>query len=380
MPKVSLILDRRYCRKDNTYPLRVRITNANTTAMLSTPYNILSSQWRNGKVIAHERAADINAHIRQYLLQIEGAIEAEFGYHTKRTAQEIRDKVIAVLEGRGHVLLSTAFDRFVSLKKKQNTIDSFTYTRARTFNYCATSITLDDITLSWLTRFDRWMEQQGMKVNTRAIHMENLRAVMNYANAEGLTDNYPFRRFRIRREQSPKRSLSLQEMRELWHIEPTDPYKAWYLDVFRLSFALCGLNIVDLYNLTPKSINGGRIEINRQKTGVFVSLPITPEAQAIMERIKGNGQHLLNIADKYKDYRHFRSRCNRGLKKIWPNLTTYYARHTWATIAAELGVPIEVIGLGLGHVYGSRITNIYITQDLRKLDHAVRLVLDAVTK
>jgi len=63
---------------------------------------------------------------------------------------------------------------------------------------------------------------------------------------------------------------------------------------------------------------------------------------------------------------------------LFPNVTSYYARHTWASIAASIDIPNEVIAEGLGHEYGNRITNIYINFDMKKVDAANRKVLDWV--
>lgn len=63
---------------------------------------------------------------------------------------------------------------------------------------------------------------------------------------------------------------------------------------------------------------------------------------------------------------------------LFPDISSYWARHTWATIAASIDVPIELISASLGHEYGSRTTRIYIRYDKRKIDNANRAVLDWV--
>ena len=379
MAKISLILDKRRAHKDGTFPVCLKFTNVNTAALYLTPYRLQASQWRNGRVINHERAVEMNHRLHQLVLQATEAMESSCGFVNRLQAVTIRDKVVRVLEGGDTALVMPTFEKFVSMKSKPSTIDSFQYTAATLQKYCnLDSLAFDDITVEWLTKWEQWLLER-VKRNTCAIHLENLRAVVNFAVAEELTQTYSFRRFRIKRETSQHRCLSLQDMRKLWSMNPQDPYQAWYLDTFRLSFALCGMNIADIYALRPSNIVNGRIEVNRQKTGVFLSIPITKEAQEIIARMRGR-EHLVNIADRYKNHKDFLSRCNRGLDKLWPELTTYYARHTWATLMAELGAPIEVIGLGLGHQYGSPVTNIYVRHDLKRLDKAHAKVMEAVTK
>ena len=99
--------------------------------------------------------------------------------------------------------------------------------------------------------------------------------------------------------------------------------------------------------------------------------------------------------DSYKNYKDYLHRMGDGLKNIgemerkglggkkiikplFPNLSSYWSRHTWATLAAEIDIPIETISAALGHSYGSSTTNIYIRFDLKKVDDANRKVIDYV--
>ena len=63
---------------------------------------------------------------------------------------------------------------------------------------------------------------------------------------------------------------------------------------------------------------------------------------------------------------------------MFPGLSSYWARHTWATIAASLDIPKETISAALGHEIGSPITSIYIRLDQKKVDEANRMVIDYV--
>lgn len=62
-------------------------------------------------------------------------------------------------------------------------------------------------------------------------------------------------------------------------------------------------------------------------------------------------------------------------------LTSYYARHTWATLARnECGVPKDVVHEALDHASrgGERVTDIYIRRDFGRVWEANRKVLDLV--
>ena len=68
----------------------------------------------------------------------------------------------------------------------------------------------------------------------------------------------------------------------------------------------------------------------------------------------------------------------RWLGKMLPKLSTNYARHTWATLAAELELPIETVSHALGHKIGSPITAIYVAFNQRKVDEANRRIIDYI--
>lgn len=251
-----------------------------------------------------------------------------------------------------------------------------------------------DINASWLEDFDRWLEDGGCNVNGRGVHMRNLRAVVNWCIDNEWTEGYPFRRFKIRREETRKRALTLEQVRLLrdW---PLDGRQAMYRDLWMLSFYLCGANSVDLLLHAP--LEGDRYDGRRQKTGQRYDLPVTKEAREIVERWKGK-DYMLCPMDTNRSVKDFRRNWNDGLRNIgrdyrphygyrvkaedapFAGLTTYWARHTWATIAAGLDIPKEVIARCLTHSWGQTVTDTYIDFDWRKVDEAVKKVVELVNK
>jgi len=167
-----------------------------------------------------------------------------------------------------------------------------------------------------------------------------------------------------------------------------EPFQKRYIDIFMLIFYLIGINLVDLTHL--KKIDNGYIEYTRSKTNRPYLIKVEPEAFEIINRYKGTN-YLINILDNYTNYTSFTSKINAQLKRIglvytdskgnkitkplFPYLTTYYARHTWATIAASLDIPKETIAAALGHG-GNTVTDIYINFDQKKIDQANRKVID----
>ena len=266
-----------------------------------------------------------------------------------------------------------------------------TYSRMKSFaGDTLNDLRFEDITKEWLTSFESYLAKTAPSKNARNIHLRNIRAVFNEAIDDEITTFYPFRRFKIRPVPTAKRNLKVEELDLLFNYE-VEEFAQEYLDMFKLIFMLIGINMADLSNL--KSIEGGRINYNRAKTGAFISVKVEPEALEIIERYRGK-DWLVNILDRYKDYRNYTHRMNLSLKTIgpmkrvgrggkkvreplFPHLSTYWARHSWATIAASLDIPKETIGHALGHS-GNTVTDIYIEFDQRKVDEANRKVLDWV--
>lgn len=281
---------------------------------------------------------------------------------------------------------------------RRSTRESNEYTLSVIRKFCAEKevvpeeLDFEDVNYAWLSDFDGFMCKCGLSQNTRRIHLANLRAAINDAFKRELTDADPFRRFRLKSEKTQKRSLPVEDLRRLFDY-PTEEHAVFYRDMFKLIFMLIGINTVDLYGLKEVSAQG-RVEYRRAKTGRLYSVKVEPEALAIIERYRGVSA-LLNIADRYKDHRYFRrdtndalrligevSRKGRGGKKeykpLWPEVSTYWARHSWATVAADLDVPDAVISLALGHAGPNAVTDIYIRRNRAKVDRANRMVLDWV--
>lgn len=284
------------------------------------------------------------------------------------------------------------YEQFMESKTNRGTRGVYKHTldRIRAFDKNVDNKMFEDIDLKWLTDFEAFCAKTACK-NARNIHLRNIRAVFNNAIDYGITTAYPFRRFKIRPEATRKRSMAVEELRRLFDY-PVEDYAEIYRDMFRLIFMLVGINSVDLHGL--KSITrDGRIEYKRAKTGRLYSIKVEPEAMEIINKYRGV-KGLLCIADRWIDSRNFRHQCNKALQKIgqverkgrggkktitaeFEGVTTYWARHTWATIAASLDIPKDTIAAALGHG-GDTVTDIYIDFDQKKVDAANRRVLDWV--
>ena len=390
-------LDRRRARKDGSYPIIISLRGNNvirvSTEMYAVPQNWDDSTLFNSKEsnfkIKNLKLKEICNQVERYMLSLEEA---------PKTDKQIREEVNGIVhkgKKKEKKLFIDYLDAFIETKDKPGTRKVYVTTRNKILQYDP-KCTFDSMDKKWLERFDKYMTSDGMSVNGNGINLRNIRAVFNWAIDEEYTTCYPFRKFRIKQEATRKRSLTVEQLRQLRDY-PCEEYQRRYRDLFMLMFYLIGVNAVDLFTAKPSALVGDRFEYTRAKTGRLYSIKVEPEALEIINRYRGEN-FLLNIMDEYINHADFLHRMGNSLKKIgemkrvgrggkkvitplFPDISSYWSRHTWATIAASLDVPKETIAHALGHAWAtSTTTDIYIMFDNRKIDEANRKVIDFVNK
>lgn len=404
MATIRLYLDSRTARKDGSSPLKLCISHKGKTTFIGLNLYVPPANWdgANARVLGLPNRNTLNAYLFQKRLDAENTLFrlSSEGMLDGMSPRQLREAILGKempkerkIDGR---CFSAAFRRFTGLKDKPRTRALYELTLSKLYAFCPglDEISYEDITKGWLMDFDAFLARTAPSRNARNIHLRNIRAVFNFAIDEEYTTVYPFRRFKIRPEETRKRCLSVSQLRSLRDY-PCEEYQEKYRDMFLLMFCLMGINAVDLFHARKSDVVDGRLEYRRAKTGKLYSVKIEPEAQAIIDRYSGSGEYLLDASDRYKNYHDFLARMNKALQQIgslkrvgrggkkvivplFPELSSYWSRHSWATIAYSLDVPKETISEALGHEIGSRITSIYIAFDRRKVDEANRRVLDYV--
>ena len=230
-----------------------------------------------------------------------------------------------------------------------------------------------DIDERWVREYRDWLAA-SLSANTVRQELTRLSRAVNLAIEDGVATRNPVRIVKKPVARVVKKSLSLSLLRKLRDMELKHPAQRLARDVFMLQFYLIGINMIDLY--CAKDLVGGRLEYIRHKTKIPYSVKVEPEAMGIIERLKGDGR-LVDLS-KYKSPVSASSSMTTALKVLLPGLSTNWARHTWATIAAELEMPIETISHALGHQIGSPVTAIYVAFNQKKVDEANRRVIDYV--
>lgn len=405
MAKAKFFLDRRRAESDATpSQLRILIRHKNSSASISTDVLLRKDQWIDDSVCNHPSSRQLNIILNKKKYDIDNAIltlsvqPREF-----KNASELKEAVLDFLnperEKKGE-----------SMKQKEHLFIPY-YTEYMQDRKAKGTRTIYARALNWIKRYDAQIEEKSIceldkkwlkgldeamsktnKKNTRSILLRSVRAVFNMAMVEGIIKVDPFKGFDMKQEPTVKRSMDLKTLQKIRDTQVA-PWQEEYRDMFMLMFYLIGINAVDLFLAKKDQLVDGRLYYKRRKTGKQYSVKVQPEAMAIIEKYKGK-DYLLSPMDHYSYYKDYLQHMNRALstlgvvyttssekkgKAIFPELSTYWSRHTWATLAYEIGIPIDTIGQALGHSDRQHtITFVYIRLDDKIVDEANRDVLDYV--
>lgn len=404
MAKSNLRLDTRRALKDGTYPVQICV-GYGTNIYLSTGIFLTREEWDpQTRLCVGKGARKINNVLSILLTQVSNRILElrESGIYSKLTPAQLREMLTNLdlaAPTVGVPTLGVMFDKIINTKSGATKM-LFKQTLKKINAYCtdANVVHFHEITKSWVVGFMNSM--QTLSVNSRAMHLRNLRNVINFAIDDGITQTYAFRNFHIPTEETAMRVLPINKLRQLMSL-PLNKVDSEYRDIFMLGFYLIGINMKDLGSLTPANYFDGRIEYRRAKTGKLYSIKVEDEAAVIIEKYRGK-RHLLAPFDRYKSHSDYLEHFNKAIRRIGPiktgkdgkplytdnhlpimqpiepTMTSYWARYSWATYAADLDIPKDTISEALGHTHGSKITGVYIKFSRDKIDAANRKVIDYV--
>lgn len=399
MANERIILDKRSKKKDGTYPIKIYLRHKREI-LIGTEYSCEETELVDGLLSKrHDNYKAKNAKLKSMLstVEMEMISMSASGKLDDMTDKEVKSHLQDKLFGKTKAIDKEKKKRFIDylnefLETKTNdgTIRTYISTRYNIEIYDP-NCTFETMDKNWLMSFDKWMASRELSVNYRAFNFRNIRSIFNYSIDNDYTTLYPFRKFKIKQEETYKRSMNVDQLRKLMNYE-CEEYQKKYRDLFMLMFYLIGINAGDLLTLKHENLYNGRIEYHRMKTNKYYSIKVEPEAMEIIEKYKGE-EYLLSFMDGNKTYKDILKQMNNQLKLIgkverkglggkktrepeFPEISSYWSRHTWATIAADLDIPVETISMALGHKAGYKITNVYIKFNHKKIDEANRKVID----
>ncbi len=247
------------------------------------------------------------------------------------------------------------------------------------------------LTPSLVKSYNSYLVSRGLLRNSISFHMRILRAGYNKAVSGVVVTRDPFANVYTGVDVARKRAVSEAMIRKLYRMKLDVGPLALSRDLFVFSYCARGMSFVDLAYLRKDSIRNGVMRYWRHKTGQPISIRLEHCMEEIISRYSGTSSPyvfpVLSSVDPMQahlEYKKALNGHNRNLKVLSAridssvSLSTYSARHSWATTARDLNIPLSVISTGLGHT-SERTTRIYIsTLDNSVVDNANELIVKGI--
>ena len=379
MATIKIVLDQRRAKNDETFPVVLRIRHLDRFFDIKTNYCVPLKLFDNKKqLIVGDMDANFKIEelkekyakrIRTYLTENDNYI-FEINDLKKFILQKPAEQI--TIEGFWEEVITQLLDsnRTGTARSYKTTLSVLS--KIIDFKGRFTQVSYKDLIIIETTLLKR-----GVSINGIAVYMRTFRAICNRAILYNVVsfEWYPFRKYKIKKEKTTPRTISLEEMKDYFALDiPCDDklYIAWCTG--KLIFMLRGINLTDLLLLKKSNIHNGRIIYNRAKTGKTYSIKLLPPVEDLIQRFSDNSDYLFgilrnnkkqNLLDLYY-FQEYIKKLNIKLKKIGGLLdieepiTTYVFRYTYANIAKQLGFSKDLIAEALGHEYGNAVTGIYL--------------------
>ena len=255
-------------------------------------------------------------------------------------------------------------------------------------------IPFSDIDVGWLKRYETWGKAQNLSVSTISTRLRHLRAVFNLALLEHAikSDCYPFTNYKVSKlnKATAKRALTKDDIRKIMDYEGKSQMELLAIDLFTFSYLCAGINFIDMAKLKYSNIQDNQIVYYREKTKKLIIVPLQERAKQIIEKYNdGKTAFVFPILSNFhrsevqiaNRLHKVLAKINKHLKEIGVGLrlpiplTTYVARHSFATVLKRAGVSTSIISESLGHS-SEKITQVYLDSfDKEQMNTAMKALL-----
>lgn len=372
---------------------------------ISTDYHVYPEEWNAGK----SSVIVSNSNNRQAHLQL---IQSQIDWEMKQMQCIIHDKE---MDGVSYSVDDLAneiqqlptsqsvfmFFRQQIAKKEQmqcvGTKNNYTNAVNRFIEFRnQKDLTFSQMTADMMEMYQAWLWNRGVGQNTVSFYLRTLRTLHHKAVEAGqATSNDIFAHVQTANVRTAKRAISVKDIRKIEKLDlPRGSSLDKARDMFLFSFYLRGMAFVDMAFLKKSDLKCGLVSYNRRKTHQNLNIEWIKPMQAIIdkyaEQTKDSPYMLPILTGKetspYTQYRKVEYNTNYNLKKIGKMiglkipLTTYVARHTWASIALHMNIPIATISEGMGH-NSYKTTQIYLESiDVATINEANRRIIRKILK
>ena len=397
MAIVKVVLFTSKTLANGEHPLVLRINKHKTRKHISIGVNCFPKYWdisKQSPKANHPKRTEIVALINKFERDFSDKIQ-EYNYHSKeytidQLVSAVLDKPINTEEIKGSSV-TEFIDNLVATLKQENRMGT-----AKSNNDCKLmlfkfhpnkKLTFDEIDYLFLTKWESFMRKNNFKETSMAVYFRTLRSIINKAINEGVISKtnytYPFDKFKISKFDltTKKRALTKEDMLKIYNYPVKEGSKMSDCHkIFMFSYFNQGMNYIDIAKLKWSNISkAGIMEYSRQKTGCRFAIQLGEQSLKILEGYKklsgyDSNNYIFPILDKtvHITPTQIQNRLLKVIKQVNINMkiigkeleietpiTTYVARHTYATVLKRSGVSTSIISNALGHESES-ITQTYL--------------------
>lgn len=306
-------------------------------------------------------------------------IEKVNGFSSKCTVGEFFNRHINLLLKEGRLKYASTY------KELRNSLIDFNK---------HLDIYFSDIDINWLKKYEAHLRAKNLADNSIGVRFRTLRAIYNAAIEMEIVkqEHYPFRIYKVSKlhEETVKRSITKVDIEKVVSYNPNDEYTRLAIDLFYFSYLCAGINFKDMAYLTKDNIIDNRLIYTRKKTKKLIKLPLQEKALEILSKYElCKDYYIFPILSKVHKtevqqanrLHKVMAQVNKKLKAVGEELnlpielTTYVARHSYATVLKRSGVSTSIISESLGHS-SEKITQIYLDSfENSQIDEAMKNLL-----
>ncbi len=379
---VKVVLYKSKTLADGSHPLMVRITKDRQRKYVSTGLSLQLKHWDEAKAEPRRSCPDrpaVEATIGKWKAKFAEAATDLKQVEKPFTAGGVAAKAAKSVRRVGVLGFIDDYNERLIKEKRMGTASTVRDIRRTLVRFetgekrAPDKLLFTDLTPGYLDDFRSSMAERDLAQTSMAVYFRTLRLVYNQAIKRGLVleKHYPFREFKVSQFdlRTRKRAISREDIGRLANLNPESSRLRLAKDLFVFSYYGAGINFVDMAYLTWGDVQHGRLRYERKKTGHLFNFKLSSAAVAILEYYrpftdKGNDSYVFPILDRQRHLtpKKIDNRIHKILGQVNPDLkvlagmagvdtvlTTYVARHSFATALKYSGVATAVISEAMGH-------------------------------
>jgi integrase len=377
-------LEPRIIKKTGLFPVSLIIYCNGKRKRYRTKFELSKEQWtkiRSPK-LKDIRLKDIREKIQELTKKAENIIDVIENENIIFSFEEFENRYFEKIEvDKNNISYSDCTNKYIidyKKKHKNKALSIKTIMMYKTVNNSLNrfkkNIKITQITPEVLNKYEAFLKQDNKSISTISIYLRQIRAIVNFAINEKYLppEKYPFKNYEISSSENKKRALNDEQLKELIYYKSNSEAEQKALDFWIFSYLGNGINFSDIARLRNGNIKGEFINFVRQKTknkqGTIreIEIYLHERMKTVINKYGNQSQNKndyifpiledgMNPEKQLRTIEQFIKTTNKYLKRISLNLhfdfhiTTYWARHSWATKLRNSNVSISYIKEHLGH-------------------------------